>query len=569
MGAPAATTADKATTPGETELFTVVAASASGTTFEWYDFFIFGNLTTIIARHFYSGVNEATGFILALATFAVGFFVRPLGAVVFGAFGDHKGRKSAFLITMTTMGAATVAVGLLPDADQVIPGFGRVGLLAPLALIALRVLQGFALGGEYGGAAIYVAEHAPDARRATLTSWIQTSASVGLVGAFAVILATRYAFGEAAFQAWAWRVPFLVSAVLLVVSLWIRLRLSESPAFQRMAAASEGRRAPLKETFTRWRNVKTMLLVLFAIMIAQGAVWYAAFFYSQFFMQKILKVDDTTVGWLLAAATAVSAFFYVFFGWLSDRVGRKPVMLFGMGLALIAFVPGTPLSAFQLMTRAANPALAEAQARAPVTVSADPASCSLQFDPVGKAQFASACDIAKSYLTNAGVSYVNRAAPAGATAVVRIGSVEVASADGRGLPKAELAALRKQVEGRIKAALKAAGYPDKADPKRVDTKTLFAILIVFVIAATALYGPQAAALVELFPTRVRYTGMGVPYNIGTGWVGGFLPAAGFAMMAASGNIYFGLWYPIAFTAVAFVVCWLFLPETKGRDLHTI
>jgi MFS family permease len=304
-------------------------------------------------------------------------------------------------------------------------------------------------------------------------------------------------------------------------------------------------------------------------MIAQGAVWYAAFIYSQFFMQKILKVDDTTVGWLLTAATAVSAFFYVFFGWLSDKMGRKPVMLFGMGLALVVFVPGTPLSAFQLMTRAANPALAEAQARAPVTVSADPTSCSLQFDPVGKAQFASSCDIAKSYLTNAGVSYANHAAPAGATAVVRIGSVEVGSADGRGLPKAELAALRKQVEGRIKAALKQAGYPDKADPKRVDVGTLFAILVVFVIAATALYGPQAAALVELFPTRVRYTGMGVPYNIGTGWVGGFLPAAAFAMMAASGNIYFGLWYPIAFTAVAFVVCWLFLPETKGRDLHAI
>jgi MFS family permease len=336
-----------------------------------------------------------------------------------------------------------------------------------------------------------------------------------------------------------------------------------------MEAERGGERAGFAETFLSWRNLKTMLVVLLGVMIAQGSVWYCAFFYSQFFMTKILKVDDTTVGWLLAISTAVSAFFYVFFGWLSDRVGRKPVMLFGMGLALIVFVPGTPISAFEAMTRAANPALWEAQQRAPVAVTADPASCSLQFDPVGKAQFASSCDIAKGYLTNAGVSYANQAAPAGTVASVRIGQVEVQSADGRGLPKAGLAALRKQVEGRIRAALKQAGYPDKADPKRVDTTTLFLILMVFVIAATALYGPQAAALVELFPTRVRYTGMGIPYNIGTGWIGGFLPAAAFAMMAASGNIYFGLWYPIAFTALAFLTCLFFMRETKGRDLNAV
>jgi MFS family permease len=546
----------------EAGLVTVVAASATGTAFEWYDFFVFGNLAAIIAKHFYAGVNEATSFILALATFAVGFFVRPLGAVVFGAYGDLKGRKSAFLITMTTMGVATVAIGFLPDASV-------LGVAAPLLLILLRVLQGFALGGEYGGAAIYVAEHAPDNRRASLTSWVQTSAAFGLVGAFAVILGTRYAVGEPAFQAWGWRIPFVVSALLLVVSLWIRLRLSESPAFRKMEASGAGRRAPFLQAFLHWKNLRAMLLVLFGVMIAQGAVWYCAFFYSQFFMQKILKVDDTTVGWLLASATAVSAFFYVFFGWLSDRIGRKVVMLFGMGVALVVFVPGTPLSAFEAMTRYANPALAEAQAKAPVVVSADPAACSLQFDPVGKAQFASSCDIAKSFLTNAGVSYANRRAPAGAVATVAIGQVQVPSAEGRSLPKAQLAALRKQVEGRIKAALKAAGYPDKADPKRVNTTGLFAVLMVFVIAATALYGPQAAALVELFPTRVRYTGMGIPYNIGTGWVGGFLPAAAFAMMAGSGNIYFGLWYPIAFTAIAFLVCLLFMKETKGRDLDTV
>jgi MFS family permease len=544
-------------------LLTVVAASATGTTFEWYDFFVFGNLTAIIAKHFFAGVNEATSFILALTTFALGFFSRPVGAVVFGMFGDLKGRKSAFLITMTLMGVATVAIGFLPDA-------GSIGFAAPVLLILLRVVQGFALGGEYGGAAIYVAEHAPDDRRASLTSWVQTSAAFGLVAAFAVILGTRYAVGtKEAFEAWGWRIPFIVSALLLVVSLWIRLRLSESPAFKRMEAERHGDQAGFAETFLRWKNLRTMLIVLLGVMIAQGSVWYCAFFYSQFFMQKILKIDDTTVGWLLAAATAVSAFFYVFFGWLSDRVGRKPVMLFGMGLALLVFVPGTPISAFEAMTRAGNPALYDAQQRAPVTVTADPASCSLQFDPLGKAQFATACDMAKSYLTNAGVSYSNRAAPVGTVASVKIGQVEVASADGRGLPKAELTALRKQVEGRIRAALKEAGYPDKADPGRVDTTTLFGILMVFVIAATALYGPQAAALVELFPTRVRYTGMGIPYNIGTGWIGGFLPAAAFAMMAASGNIYFGLWYPIAFTGVAFLTCLLFMRETKGRDLHTV
>ena len=336
-----------------------------------------------------------------------------------------------------------------------------------------------------------------------------------------------------------------------------------------MEAEGAGRRAPFRETFGQWRNVKTMLLVLFGVTIAQGAVWYCAFFYAQFFMQKILKVDDLTVGWLLAAATAVSGGFYLFFGWLSDRIGRKVVMLFGMGLAIATFIPGTPISAFEAMTRAANPALFEAEARAPVTVVADPASCSLQFDPVGRAQFASACDIVKGYLTNHGVSYANQAAPAGALAQVKVGSVVVASAEGRGLPKAQLAALRKTVEARLAAALAQAGYPEKADPKRVDAKALFLILMVFVVAATALYGPQAAALVELFPTRVRYTAMGVPYNIGVGWVGGFLPAAAFAMMAASGNIYFGLWYPIAFTAVAFVVTLLFLPETRGRDLNLV
>ena len=547
----------------EPGLMTVVGASAAGTAFEWYDFFVFGSLATVIAKHFYTGVNEATGFILALATFAVGFFVRPLGALVFGIFGDMKGRKGAFLVTITAMGIATVAIGLLP-------GYEQIGMAAPIGLILLRMVQGFALGGEYGGAAIYVAEHAPAKQRGLMTSFIQTSAALGLIGALLVILACRTIMGTEAFDAWGWRIPFVLSALLLVISLWIRLKLGESPAFRRMEAESSTHpRAPFSETFGQWKNLRLVFLVLFGVMIAQGAVWYASFFYSQFFMQKILKLDEGVVLQLMLGATAVSAFLYVFFGWLSDKIGRKPVMLFGMILAVFVFVPSFGTSAFHYMTRAGNPALADAQLSAPVVVTADPASCSLQFDPVGKATFASSCDIVKGYLTNAGVSYDNRAAPAGAVATVTVGDQTVAGRDGRGLDKDGLKALRTSVEGEISAALRAHGYPEKADPARTDMLAMFGIMMVFVVAATALYGPQASALVELFPTRVRYTGMGVPYNIGTGWVGGFLPAAAFAIMAATGNIYAGLWYPVGFTLLAIVVALLFLPETKGRDLDNI
>lgn len=547
----------------EPGLATVVGASAAGTAFEWYDFFIFGSLATVIAKHFYSNVSDATGFILALATFAIGFLTRPIGALVFGMFGDVKGRKGAFLVTITLMGLATVAIGLLP-------GYDTIGIAAPIILLILRVIQGFALGGEYGGAAIYVAEHAPDNKRGFLTSWIQTSAALGLIGALLVILACRTVLGPEAFDAWGWRIPFVLSALLLIMSLWIRMKLGESPAFRRMEAESSTHpRAPFSETFGKWRNLKTVLLVLFGVMIAQGAVWYCAFFYSQFFMQKILKLDEAIVLQLMVGATAVSTVLYVFFGWLSDRVGRKPVMLFGMILAVACFVPAFGTSAFHYMTRAGNPALADAQASAPVTVTADPADCALQFDPVGKATFASSCDIAKSYLTNAGVSYDNRAGAPGSIATVSIGETVITSRDGTGQAKDALKATRAAVEGELSAALTAAGYPAKADPARVDMGAMFAIMLVFVVAATALYGPQAAALVELFPTRVRYTGMGVPYNIGTGWVGGLLPTVSFAIMAATGNIYAGLWYPVAFTALAIAVAFFFLPETKGRDLDNI
>lgn len=545
---------ERDTGPG---LRTVVGASAAGTAFEWYDFFIFGSLTLIIAKHFYADVGEATSYILALLTFGVGFVVRPLGALVFGWFGDKTGRKTTFLVTITLMGVATVAIGLLPD-------YGDIGIAAPVLLIFLRIVQGFALGGEYGGAAIYVAEHAPAKKRGFLTGWIQTTAAIGLIMALSVILITRAILGVEAFDEWGWRIPFLLSFFLLVVSLWIRLKLHESPAFKRMVAESTERQAPFRESFATWKIGKFVLIALVGIMFAQGAVWYAGYFYTRFFMERVLKIEVSTVDGLILAITVASAFLYVFFGWLSDRVGRKPVMIGGMVLFLIAVFPG-----FQALTQAANPALAEAQRTAPVSVVADPATCAVQFDPVGKAAFASSCDLAKNVLSNAGVSYDNVAAPAGSRAEVRVGSVAIPSVEGANLGTAALKTARTDVETRVKAALSEAGYPTAADPARINLLAVFGILMVFMVAATAVYGPQAAALVELFPTRVRYTAMSLPYNIGTGWVGGLLPAASFALVAWSGNIYFGLWYSVGFTAVAAVVAILFLPETRGRDLNTI
>ena len=538
-------------------LRTVVGASAAGTAFEWYDFFIFGSLTAIIARHFYAEVGEATGYILALLTFGVGFVVRPLGALVFGWFGDQVGRKTTFLVTITLMGVATVAIGLLPDYSQ-------AGIIAPILLITMRILQGFALGGEYGGAAIFVAEHSPNEKRGFLTGWIQTTAAMGLIGALVVISVTRLSVGTEAFNEWGWRIPFLLSSLLLVISLWIRMKLHESPAFQRMAAESTEKRAPFRESFLTWRNGRFVLLALFGIMIAQGAVWYAGYFYTRFFMERVLKVEVATVDALVLAVTVFSAFFYVFFGWLSDRVGRKPVMLFGMLLALVAFFPG-----FQALTRAANPALAEAQASAPVTVIADPSTCAVQFDPVGRAAFASSCDLAKGVLSGAGVTYRNEAAPEGSTAMVRVGDQLIPSLEASSLDTSGRAAARADVQARVSAALLEAGYPERADPERMNLPAVFGILMVFIIDATALYGQQAAALVELFPTRVRYTAMSLPYHVGTGWVGGLLPAASFALVAWSGDIYFGLWYSVAFTAVAVIVSLIWLPETRGRDLDSI
>lgn len=538
---------------GAPSMRTVVVASSAGTAFEWYDFFIFGALASIISRNFFAGLNETAGLVAALALFGAGFAFRPLGALIFGRMGDLVGRKAAFLVTVTLMGGATLAIGFLPT-------YAQAGLVGPALLIVLRILQGLALGGEYGGAAIYVAEHAPAHRRGEHTSWIQASAAFGLIGALGVILVTRRLLGEEAFAAWGWRVPFLLSAGLLAVSIFMRLKLAESPSFARLKAAGEQTKAPFAEAFGQWPNLKIVLLVLFAFMSAQGAVWYTTFFYVQIFLERFLKVEPATVNTLMICATLASAPLYVMFAWLSDRVGRKWVMWFGMTLALLAFFPG-----FKALTLAANPALAEAQASTPVVVFADPADCALQFDPIGRAQFTSACDIAKTSLANAGVSYENLAAPAGAGAEVRIGQTVVVSADGSRLDAAGLKTVRAQVDGQIRQALADNGYPAVADPARTNLPAVFGILMIFVVAATALYGPMAAALVELFPTRIRYTAMSLPYHIGTGWVGGFVPFSAFAIVTATGNIYSGLWYPVIFTAISVVVC-LFLPETKGKPL---
>lgn len=539
-------------------LRTVVAASSAGTAFEWYDFFVFGSLTQVISKTFFSGLPEAAGYIAALALFGAGFLFRPLGALVFGRIGDRAGRKGAFLVTVALMGGATFVIGLLPT-------YAQVGLLAPALLVLMRIIQGFALGGEYGGAAIYVAEHAPSGDRGRATGWVQTSAAMGLFGALLVILATRVivgqVFGPEAFDAWGWRIPFLFSAGLLAISIWMRLKLSESPAFAKMKAEGAASKAPFAEAFGQWPNLKIVLIALVAIMSAQGAVWYTAFFYVQTFIERFLKVAPETINLLMLSATAVSAIGYVYFGWLSDKIGRKPVMLLGMVLMLAAYFPG-----FHLLTKTLNPALAEAVARTPVVVVADPSDCSLQFDPVGKRAFVSSCDIAKSVLANAGVSYANEVGAAGAPASVRVGSIHVKSASAAGLTADAAKAVKAAVETDIKAALAAAGYPAKADPERMNLLGAFGVLLVFVVAATALYGPIAACLVELFPTRIRYTAMSLPYHIGTGWIGGFVPFTAFAIVTATGNIYAGLWYPFAFTLLSVATCILLLPETRGRPL---
>ena len=534
----------------------VVAASSAGTAFEWYDFFIFGSLATTIQKVFFAGLDPTAGLVAALGLFAAGFAFRPLGALIFGVIGDRLGRKGAFLATVSLMGASTFLIGILPT-------YATAGIVSPILLILLRIFQGIALGGEYGGAAIYVAEHAPNDKRGATTGWIQITASLGLIAGLLVILGTRSATGEQGFLEWGWRVPFLVSVVLLIISVWLRFKLSESPAFAKLKEEGTVSTAPLREAFGRWDNLKRVLIAFFGIMCAQGAVWYLSFFYVQVFLTKSLGVPDSTKDALVLAMTVASAPLYVFFGWLSDRVGRKPVMIGGMLLALIAYYPG-----FHGIAAAANPALVQAQQNRPVEVHANPATCSVQFDPVGTRRFDTSCDIAKSLLASTGISYTNRSYP-GDTAIIAVGIQQIEVPDGRGLDAAGLKALKEATAKTVKAALAAEGYPAKADPGRMNLPVIFFWLMVFAVAATALYGPQAAALVEMFPTRVRYTAMSLPYHVGTGWVGGFLPVTSFALAAITGNTYASLWYPVVFTVIPILVSLFFLKETRGRRLEDV
>jgi MFS family permease len=533
----------------------VIAGASAGTVFEWYDFYLYGSLATFITEHFFSGVNATTGYIFALLAFAAGFAVRPFGALVFGRLGDLWGRKNTFLVTMMLMGLSTFVVGLLPGYDQ-------IGVAAPVLLIVMRLVQGLALGGEYGGAATYVAEHAPEGKRGLYTSWIQTTATFGLFLSLIVIIVVRTQVGEPAFKAWAWRVPFLVSIVLLGVSLWIRLRLNESPVFQKMVDEGTTSKSPLTDSFAKWPNLKLVLLALVGLTAGQAVVWYTGQFYALFFLEKTLKVDGVLTNQLVAVALLLGTPFFVVFGWLSDKIGRKPIILAGCLLAVLTYFP-----IFKALTVAANPQLAAATASAPVTVVADPGDCAFQFDPVGKKTFASSCDLAKSALANAGVSYVNQAAPAGSMAVVKIGQGELASFHGDALPTAELKTQKAAWTKSLGEHLKAAGYPAKSDPATMNKPLVVGLLWLLVLYVTMVYGPVAAALVEMFPARIRYTSMSLPYHIGNGWFGGFLPTTAFAMVAATGNIYYGLWYPVTVAAVTFVVGLLFVKEMRGARIE--
>ena len=533
----------------------VVGASSLGTIFEWYDFYLYGLLATVISAQFFSGVNETTGFIFALAAFAAGFAVRPFGALVFGRIGDLVGRKNTFLVTMGIMGLSTFVVGLLPS-------YASIGVAAPVMLVLLRLLQGLALGGEYGGAATYVAEHAPEGKRGLFTSFIQTTATLGLFAALLVVIGTRTALGEEAFAAWGWRIPFLLSIVLLAVSMYIRMQLSESPVFQEMKDQGKTSKAPLTEAFGNWSNLKVVLVALIGAVAGQAVVWYTGQFYALFFLEKTLKVDGATVNIMIAIALALATPFFIVFGWLSDKIGRKPIIMTGCALAALTYFP-----LFNALTQAANPALYQAQATAPVSIVANQDECSFQFDPIGKNKFdARSCDVAKAYLAKASVSYENIEAPAGTIASIRIGNQVISGVDVNAVSGDARKAAITAFQDRTKAALTAVGYPSKADPAQVNKPLVIGILFLLVLYVTMVYGPIAALLVELFPTRIRYTSMSLPYHIGNGWLGGFLPTTAFAMVAATGNIYYGLWYPVTVAVVTLVAGLLFLPETFKRKL---
>jgi MFS family permease len=533
----------------------VIGASSLGTIFEWYDFYLYGLLAAIISAQFFSGVNETTGFIFALAAFAAGFAVRPFGALVFGRLGDMVGRKHTFLITMGIMGGSTFAVGVLPS-------YATAGVSAPVLLLALRLLQGLALGGEYGGAATYVAEFSPPGRRGFFTSWIQTTATLGLFAALLVVIGTRTTLGEDAFKAWGWRIPFLISIVLLGVSLWIRMQLAESPVFLKMKSLGTTSKAPLGEAFGQWGNLKIVLIALLGAVMGQAVVWYTGQFYALFFLERMLRVDGATTNILIAISLALATPGFVFFGWLSDRIGRKPIILAGCLLAVVTYFP-----LFNALTKYANPALYAAQASAPVSVYADPQQCSIQFDPIGKNKFdTTSCDIAKSYLAKAGVSYTRVDAPAGAVAEIRSGTTTLTAPDPRVVTGKDRKDAIAKFQASVKTTLTAAGYPEKANPATIDKPMIVLILFVMVLYVTMVYGPIAALLVELFPARIRYSAMSLPYHIGNGWFGGFLPTTAFAMVAATGDIYYGLWYPVVVAAATLVIGLFFLPETFKRSI---
>ncbi|WP_026259186.1 MFS transporter [Uliginosibacterium gangwonense] len=533
----------------------VIFASSLGTVFEWYDFYLYGSLAAIIAKHFFAGVNETTGFIFALLAFAAGFAVRPFGAIVFGRLGDMIGRKYTFLITILIMGLSTAIVGMLPT-------YASIGVAAPVILISLRLLQGLALGGEYGGAATYVAEHAPAGKRGLFTSWIQTTATMGLFISLLVILGVRTSLGKEAFEEWGWRIPFLISIALLIVSVYIRMQLHESPVFQRMKAEGKASKAPITESFARWDNLKVVLLALFGATAGQAVVWYTGQFYALFFLQQTLKIDSQTANLLIAAALALGTPFFVLFGILSDKIGRKPIVMIGCLLAALTYFP-----IFKAITQYGNPDVFAAQIKNPVTVVADPAQCSFQFDPVGKAKFTSSCDIAKGSLAKRAIPYSNEVGAPGALAQIKIGDKVVASYEGTGLAPADGKAKSAEFDKVLNTGLKDAGYPAKADPDKINYPMLVLLLTILVLYVTMVYGPIAAWLVELFPARIRYTSMSLPYHIGNGWFGGFLPTTAFAMVAATGDIYYGLWYPIGVAVLTFVVGVFFLPETRNRDIH--
>lgn len=533
----------------------VILASALGTAFEWYDFNLFAALAPIIARHFFTRLDPSTGLIFALLAFSAGFIVRPFGALVFGRIGDAIGRKHTFLATIVIMGLSTFAVGLMP-------GFEGIGIAAPIILIGFRLLQGLAVGGEYGGAVVYVAEHAPEGRRGEFTSWIQTTGTIGFLTSLVVTFGARTLLGEAAFISWGWRIPFLLSIVLLALSVWIRLAMRESPVFAKMKAEGRASAAPLRESFAEWRNLRIVLVVLFGLIAGFAVVWYTAQFYVLLFLMQTLKVEAATANLLVIVSLMIATPCFVVFGALSDRIGRKKIILAGIVLSALSYFP-----VFKALTHFANPALERALASAPVVVTADPQDCQFQLNVTGTRKFTSSCDIAKAKLVVTGVNYSNEAAPRGTVASVRIGDKVLHSFDARGISKAEAEQKEKAFSSALAAAIAAGGYPLKADPAHVNKPVLIALIVILLIFLTMAYGPSAAMLVEMFPTRIRYSSLSLPYHLGTGWLGGLMPTTAFAMVAWRGDIYFGLWYPVLIGLLSAAIGILFVRETKDVNIR--